>query len=174
MWLFRASRKLCPGVTKPFCKTVIFERNNLYSSSVALEMNKIKVMPFLNQRDWVLREQAPTGGKQLLEFMVNHSWKHCFCCPSLVTEIPFPSYANPDNGIPPGSLGFPNGSAVKNLPPMQETRVWSLGQEDPLEKERATHSSILAWEIPGTEEPGGPQSTGLQRLRNNWANKRHH
>ena len=84
------------------------------------------------------------------------------------------SYTNPDNGIPPGSLGFPNGSAVKNLPPMQETRVWSLGQEDPLEKERATHSSILAWEIPGTEEPGGLQSTGLQRLRNNWANKPQH
>ena len=57
-------------------------------------MNKIKVMPFLNQRDWVLSEQTPTGTKQLLEFMVNHSWKHCFCCPSLVMEIPFPSYTS--------------------------------------------------------------------------------
>ena len=44
---------------------------------------------------------------------------------------------------------------VKNLPAMQEKRVLSLGQEDPLEKEMATHSSILAWELPGTEEPGG-------------------
>ena len=43
----------------------------------------------------------------------------------------------------------------KNLPAMQETWVHSLGQEDPLEKEMATHSSILAWRIPGTEEPGG-------------------
>ena len=43
---------------------------------------------------------------------------------------------------------------VKNLPAMQETQVWSLGQEDPLEKEMATYSSILAWEIPWTEEPG--------------------
>ena len=44
---------------------------------------------------------------------------------------------------------------LKNLPTMQETQVWSLGQEDPLEKEMATHSSILAWRIPWTEEPGG-------------------
>ena len=45
---------------------------------------------------------------------------------------------------------------------MQETQVWSLGQEDPLEKEMATHSSILAWEIPWREELGGLQSMGLQ------------
>ena len=45
---------------------------------------------------------------------------------------------------------------------MWETWIWSLGQEDPLEKEMATHSSILAWEIPWTEEPGGLQSTGSQ------------
>ena len=47
---------------------------------------------------------------------------------------------------------------------MQETQVQFLGQEDPLEKEMATHSSILAWRIPWTEEPGGLQSTGLQEL----------
>ena len=46
---------------------------------------------------------------------------------------------------------------------MQETQVWSLGQEDPLEKEMATHSSILAWEIPQREEPGGLQFMGLQK-----------
>ena len=51
---------------------------------------------------------------------------------------------------------------VKNLPAMQETWVRSLGREDPLEKEVATHSSILAWRIPGTEEPSGLQSMGLQ------------
>ena len=54
---------------------------------------------------------------------------------------------------------------VKNLPIMQETQVQSLGQEDPLEKEMATHSSILAWKIPWTEEPGGLQSMGSQRVR---------
>ena len=51
---------------------------------------------------------------------------------------------------------------VKNPPVMQETRVQSLGQEEPLEKEMATHSRIFAWEIPWTEEPGGQQSKGLQ------------
>ena len=51
---------------------------------------------------------------------------------------------------------------VKNPPAVQETRVQSLGQEDPLEKEMATHSSILAWEIAGTEEPGRLQPMGLQ------------
>ena len=53
---------------------------------------------------------------------------------------------------------------VKNLPAVQETHVQSLGQEDPLEKEIATHPSILAWEIPRTEEAGGLQSMGLQEL----------
>jgi len=53
---------------------------------------------------------------------------------------------------------------VKNLPAMQETGVRSLGQENSLEEEMATHSSILAWEIPWTEEPGGLQSMGSQRV----------
>ena len=53
---------------------------------------------------------------------------------------------------------------IKRLPAMQETWVRSLGWEDPLEKEMATHSSILAWIIPWTEEPGGLQSTGSQRV----------
>ena len=53
---------------------------------------------------------------------------------------------------------------VKNLPALQETRVQSPGWEDPLEKEMATHSNILAWRIPWTEEPGGLQSVGSQRV----------
>ena len=53
---------------------------------------------------------------------------------------------------------------VKNLPAMQESQVQSLGQEDPLEKGMATYSSMLAWKIPWTEEPGGLQSMGLQRI----------
>ena len=60
---------------------------------------------------------------------------------------------------------------VKNPPTMQETSVQSLGQEDPLEKEMATHSCILAWEIPWTEEPGGLQFTGLQRVGNTLVSK---
>ena len=54
--------------------------------------------------------------------------------------------------------------SVKNLPAVQETRVPSLGWEDPLEEEMATHSDILAWKIPWTEEPGGLQSMGLQTV----------
>ena len=54
---------------------------------------------------------------------------------------------------------------VKHLPTMQETRVRSLGGEDPLEKEMATHFSILAWRIPWTEEPARLQSMGSQRVR---------
>ena len=62
------------------------------------------------------------------------------------------------------TLSFPGGLVVKNLPAVQETRVRSLGWEDPLEKEMATHSSILSWKISWTEEPGGLQSMGLQRV----------
>ena len=65
---------------------------------------------------------------------------------------------------------FPGGSAVKNPPAMpetQETQVQSLGQEAPLEEGMATHSSILAWRIPWTEESGGLLSMGSQRVGHN-------
>ena len=61
--------------------------------------------------------------------------------------------------------GFPGGSVVENPPVKHETWVQSLDQEDPLEKGMETHSSILAWEIPWTEEPAGLQSTGAQKSR---------
>ena len=61
-------------------------------------------------------------------------------------------------------MAFQVAQMVKCLPVMRETRVRSLGWENPLEKETATHSSILAWRTPWTEEPGGLQSTGLQRV----------
>ena len=62
---------------------------------------------------------------------------------------------------------------VKNLSAMQETWVQSLGQEDPLEKGMATHSSILAWRIPWTEEPGVLLSMGLQRVGHDQATNTH-
>ena len=65
-------------------------------------------------------------------------------------------------------LSFLGGSVVKNPPTvkeLQETQLQSLGQEDPLEAEMVTHSSILAWEIPWTEEPGKQQSMRSQRVR---------
>ena len=64
-------------------------------------------------------------------------------------------------------LIFPVAQMVKNLPAMQETRVQSLGREDPLEKGMAIHSSIFAWIIPWTEEPGGLQFVGSQRAGHN-------
>ena len=71
----------------------------------------------------------------------------------------------------PGELvGFLGGSVVKNLPAIRETQVQSLSWEDPLEKGMATHSSILAWRIPRAEEPGGLQSTELQRLGHDLIN----
>ena len=65
------------------------------------------------------------------------------------------------------SQGFPGGSVVKNPLATQETLVQSLCQEYPLEKEMATHFSILAWKIPWTEEPGGLRSMVSQRVGNN-------
>ena len=62
---------------------------------------------------------------------------------------------------------------VKQLPAMQETWVWYLGQEDPFEKEMATHSIILAWRIPRTKEPGRLQSMGSQRVGHDWATNTH-
>ena len=69
-------------------------------------------------------------------------------------------------------LGIPSGSAVKDLSANARDvgdTVWSLSGEDPLEKGMATHSSILAWRIPWTEDPGGLQSMGSQRVRHDWS-----
>ena len=84
---------------------------------------------------------------------------------------PWPSYLLPSHqeGKRPGAW-FPKGASlvtqkVKNLPAMQETRVQSLGREDPLEKGMAAHSGVLAWRIPWTEEPGGLQAIESQRIR---------
>ena len=68
-------------------------------------------------------------------------------------------------------MGSPSGFAVKNLTVRQEPQVWSLGQEDFLEKEMAIHSSTLAWEIPRTEKPGGLESMGSQRVGHNLVTK---
>ena len=72
-------------------------------------------------------------------------------------------------------ISFPNGSAVKNLPVNAEDASSVLGSGgDPLEKEMATHSSILAWDIPWTEQPGGLQSMGSQSVGHNLATEHAH
>ena len=65
--------------------------------------------------------------------------------------------------VSPSFMGFPADSVVKNSPAVQEMQVPSLIQEDPLEKEMAAHSNILAWEMPWAEEPGELQSKGVQK-----------
>ena len=67
------------------------------------------------------------------------------------------------------AVGFPRDSVIKNPPAMQESQVLSLGWEDPQKESMATHSRILAWEIPWIEELGRLQSTGSQRVRHNWS-----
>ena len=79
-----------------------------------------------------------------------------------------PLFLSKSDTPPHGRRGFPSDSVVKNPPAVQEMQdMWvrSLNQEDPLETEMATHSSILAWRLPWTEEPGGLQSMGSQRVR---------
>ena len=81
-----------------------------------------------------------------------------------LSELPIPSPGDlPDPGIEPGSSAL-EADALTSEPPMQETRVRSLGWEDPLEKEMAAHSSILAWKIPWMAEPGRLLSMGSQRV----------
>ena len=86
------------------------------------------------------------------------------CCPLLLLSSIFPSIR----------VFSSVAQMVKNLPAMQETWVWSLGQEDPMTKGMATYSSILAWRISWTEEPGGLLSMGSQRVRHDWVSNTHH
>ena len=104
------------------------------------------------------------GLKKMEPWSSSHALLICICLQN------FPSHKDTSYiGLGPTLLdygGFPCGLAVKNPPALQEPRVQSLVQEDPLEKDMAMHSSILAWRIPWTEEPGGLQSsTGLQRVK---------
>ena len=98
-----------------------------------------------------------------LTFFTSSDFEVPPCSPVYQQFIPFYS------GVP-WSLGTSLVvQMVKRLPEIQKTRVQSLGQEGPLEKEMATHSSTLAWKIPWTEEHGRLQSMGLQRVRHGWA-----
>ena len=115
----------------------------------------VKNLP-ANARDTGLIQDDPTCCRTTKS--VHHCW----------TYAPEPRNRN-CWGLVPQLLGSPSGSARKESACNAGEQAWSLGLEDPLEKEIATHSSILAWEIPWTEEPGGPQSVGSQRVGHNWA-----
>ena len=89
-----------------------------------------------------------------------------YCVPTLSPG--FSTYSSSTSHLKAYLLGFVLvivAQMVKRLPAMQKTQARSLGWEDPLEKEMATHSRIFAWKIPRTEEPGGLQSRGSQRVR---------
>ena len=104
---------------------------------------------------WTVAYQAPPS--------MGFSRQECW------SGLPFPSPGDlPNPGIEPGSPAL-QADTLPSEPPMQETRIQSLGQENPLEKGMAMHSSILAWRTPWTEESGRLQSMGSQRVGHNWA-----
>ena len=98
--------------------------------------------------------------------------KHIFHC--IQATSPFTKYNHTFTATLFEIRNFPVAHMVKNLLAMLETWVWSLGGEYPLEKGMATHSSMLGWRIPWTEEPGWLQSMGSQRVGHNWATKHTH
>ena len=94
---------------------------------------------------------------QILVFINKVLLEHCHTHLGIVCNC---LYISAESWVIASLYGFAHNS-VKNLPAMQETRVWSLGWEDPLEKEMVTHSSILGWRIPWIESPGRLQSVGF-------------
>ena len=104
------------------------------------------------------------------------SWNVCPPTDSTSVEREWAENLSLNSGSPWRWFGSPTSlvaQMVKRLSTMWETWVQSLGQEDPLEKEMAIHSSTIAWRIPWTEEPGRLQSMGLQRVRHDWATSLH-
>ena len=127
-----------------------------------------------------LHNPHPSELKLFLTFLPN---SYLIICDYLFTDL-FHWIMDPLKGSNPVSCSLNSqclefrwtslvAQMVKNLPAMQETRVWSLDQEDPLEKGMATHSSILAWEIPWTEEPGRLQCMGSQTVGHDWTTNTH-
>ena len=126
---------------------------------------------------WLWEKQHVPGFKAILD-LICKCWVFRVLWPTCVISEPSMGDSTDlldqlllDNDI----CGKPSlvAQMVMHLPAMWETQVWSLDQEGPLEKEMATHSSTLAWRIPWTEELGGLQSLGSQRVRNNWVTNMH-
>ena len=140
----------------------------LCRATCSLPAKSLRSWPALcDSTDWTVDHQAPLS----MGFSRQEHWSGLPCPPP--RDLPDPeiepvSLTSPTLAggfLTPAPLGSPSlgSQAVKNLPAMRETWVPSLGQEDALEKGMATHSSILAWRIPWTEEPGGLQSMGSQK-----------
>ena len=123
-----------------------------------LKDNQYNIIDAVENRHAYLSFRLPSGHwASKMKVLVTHS---------------FPTLCNPMNCIQTlCHLNHQGAPMVKNTLAMQETWVWSLGQEDSLEEEMVPHSSILAWDIPWTEEPGGLQSMGSQRVRHDLVTK---
>ena len=110
------------------------------------------------------------GGREWSRTVVSDSlWPHGLQPTRLLCPWDFPGKSTGVGCHIQYSWAFLLAQMVKNLPAMQQTRVRSLGREDPLEKDMAPHSSTLAWRIPWIEEPGRLQSMGSRRVRHDWA-----
>ena len=143
-------------------REILIERNEVNVRNMGRVF--VKSQSMFNMREHVLVEK-PTSVKNVEKTLAPD-------ISSLYTEVAR-WWEILKNGRNVGKLTSLVAQMVKRLPTMRETQVRSLGWEDPLEKEMATHSSTLAWKIPWMEERGRLQSMGLQRIRHDWATSLH-
>ena len=145
-------------------KKCLFE--SLFSATLNLYLG-VKLLDQLTTLNFLRKSQTIFHSGYTI-FLFHQQWRRIFI--SLYTRpyllFPFLLFYCHLSGCE----GFLGGLAVKNLPAIQEMRVWSLGWEDPWEKEITTHFSILAWEIPWTEKPGGLQFMGSQKRGSQLSN----
>ena len=137
-----------------------------YFCSTSLHWGFSDVLPMIRSGLWVSWERPQRWCAVIICYLLSlwlltvdstlNTWRSLALSNFFLLFFPFPH-------------SWPGGLLVKNLLPVQEAEAQCLSQEDPLEEEIATHSSILAWNIPWTQERGGLQSMGLQRVGNDWA-----
>ena len=133
---------------------------------------------WVTSHTWLLCENRYNGIDTPAPFALRINWwkgGRSLACYANICSCDYGAVCGPEGAreslqLVPAIRGrySPGDTDSKNLPAMQETWVQSLGQEDTLEEDMATHSSILAWRIPWTEEPGGLQSMGSRRVRHDW------
>ena len=143
------------------CQRSSFVLNQMLSvSGVVVVVQSLSHVDFLqHHRLYHARPLCPSLSPGVFSNSCPLSW---WCHPTISSSLT--SFSSCPQSFLPG------GQMVKNLPAMQETRVWSLGRKDPLEKGMATYSSILAWKIPQTEEPSRLEYIGMHRVAHAWSN----
>ena len=124
-------------------------------------------LTLLPQGELILDHFGASGDGELEVLPILHNFRHPLDILSLLDDVIRHPWRESIEGLEvpkSGSGASLVAQSVKNLPAMQETQVRSLGWEDRLEKEMVTHPSILVWRVPWTEEPGGLQSMGVERV----------